>query len=189
MPPFVTRFLQDPLANSIAVIVLLALLYGLGRSMLLYYRGEPLPYRFASWWIAALALAGMGVAFYMTYVEVNHVEAICGPVGNCNTVQQSRYATLMGGIPVGLFGLLGYAAVLLGWAAQSRAPQRLRPTAALLLWGLLVFGNLFSAYLTFLEPFVIGATCVWCITSALLMLALLWLETPLLLELTQAADE
>ncbi len=33
----------------------------------------------------------------------------------------------------------------------------------------------FSAYLTFLEPFVIGATCMWCIASALTMLALLWL--------------
>ena len=33
----------------------------------------------------------------------------------------------------------------------------------------------FSAYLTFLEPFVIGATCMWCIGSALAMLGLLWL--------------
>jgi len=31
------------------------------------------------------------------------------------------------------------------------------------------FGVLFTIYLTFLEPFVIGATCMWCITSAILM--------------------
>jgi uncharacterized membrane protein len=36
-------------------------------------------------------------------------------------------------------------------------------------------GTLFSAWLTFLEPFVIGATCMWCVLSALTMLALLWL--------------
>jgi uncharacterized membrane protein len=36
-----------------------------------------------------------------------------------------------------------------------------------------VFGTLFSIYLTFLEPFVIGATCAWCLTSAVLMAALL----------------
>jgi uncharacterized membrane protein len=36
-----------------------------------------------------------------------------------------------------------------------------------------VAGVAFSVYLTFLEPFVIGATCAWCITSALLMTALL----------------
>jgi uncharacterized membrane protein len=36
-----------------------------------------------------------------------------------------------------------------------------------------LFGTLFSVYLTFLEPFVIGATCAWCLTSAVLMAALL----------------
>jgi uncharacterized membrane protein len=34
-------------------------------------------------------------------------------------------------------------------------------------------GTAFSAWLTFLEPFVIGATCAWCVTSALVMAALL----------------
>ena len=36
-------------------------------------------------------------------------------------------------------------------------------------------GTLFSIYLTFLEPFVIGATCAWCLTSAILMTTLLLL--------------
>ncbi len=186
---FLARFMQDPLANGIAVVVLFTLLYGLGYAMRLYYLGEPRPYRFSPWWVALLAILGIGVAYYMTYVEVNHVEAICGPLGNCNTVQQSRYATLLGGIPVGVFGLLGYGAVLLAFLAQHRGPASLRPAAALLLWAMLLFGNLFSAYLTFLEPFVIGTTCVWCITSALLMFALLRLETPLMLEATQADEE
>ncbi|WP_287908301.1 vitamin K epoxide reductase family protein [Chloroflexus sp.] len=30
-------------------------------------------------------------------------------------------------------------------------------------------GTLFSLYLTFLEPFVIGATCIWCLLSAITM--------------------
>ncbi|WKZ38469.1 MAG: vitamin K epoxide reductase family protein [Anaerolineales bacterium] len=30
-------------------------------------------------------------------------------------------------------------------------------------------GTLFSVYLTFLEPFVIGATCAWRITSAIMI--------------------
>jgi uncharacterized membrane protein len=38
-----------------------------------------------------------------------------------------------------------------------------------------LFGTLFSIYLTFLEPFVIGATCAWCLASAVIMTALLWL--------------
>jgi len=36
-------------------------------------------------------------------------------------------------------------------------------------------GTLFSIYLTFLEPFVIGATCAWCLASAILMTGLLWI--------------
>jgi uncharacterized membrane protein len=36
-------------------------------------------------------------------------------------------------------------------------------------------GTLFSVYLTFLEPFVLGATCAWCLTSAVLQTLLLWL--------------
>jgi uncharacterized membrane protein len=39
-----------------------------------------------------------------------------------------------------------------------------------------VLGVLFSVYLTFLEPFVIGATCAWCLSSAVLMTALMWLS-------------
>jgi uncharacterized membrane protein len=41
---------------------------------------------------------------------------------------------------------------------------------------MIAFGTLFSIYLTFLEPFVIGATCAWCLTSAIIMTALLWLS-------------
>jgi uncharacterized membrane protein len=37
---------------------------------------------------------------------------------------------------------------------------------------------LFSIYLTFLEPFVIGASCAWCLTSAIILSALYWLSLP-----------
>jgi uncharacterized membrane protein len=36
----------------------------------------------------------------------------------------------------------------------------------------------FSIYLTFLEPFVIGASCAWCLTSALIATLLLLAATP-----------
>jgi uncharacterized membrane protein len=49
----------------------------------------------------------------------------------------------------------------------------MRRLGSLAMWGFCVFGVLFSIYLTFLEPFVIGATCLWCITSAVIMMLLL----------------
>ncbi|HBY08148.1 MAG TPA: hypothetical protein DEH22_10315, partial [Chloroflexi bacterium] len=108
----------------------------------------------------------MGVAFYLTYVETSGTEAFCGPVGDCNTVQLSPYATLFGFLHVGLLGLIGYALILIAWAVYTFGPQGLRWTSAIALWGMAFFGVLFSIYLTFLEPFVIGATCMWCISSA-----------------------
>jgi uncharacterized membrane protein len=189
MNSFLTRFSLDPVGNTLAVVVLLLLLAGFIQSLLAFSSDEPPKRRPARWWIAALALAGIGVSFYMAYVEINKVEALCGPVGNCNSVQQSPYATLFGVLPVGVFGIIGYLAILLVWALQTYAPASVRVPAALTLWGMTLFGTLFSAYLTFLEPFVIGATCIWCISSALIMLALLYVETPLMLTLWQAEEE
>ncbi|HUM72419.1 MAG TPA: vitamin K epoxide reductase family protein, partial [Chloroflexota bacterium] len=45
--------------------------------------------------------------------------------------------------------------------------------AILALVGMTAFGVLFSIYLTYLEPFVIGAVCAWCLTSAVVMTLLL----------------
>ena len=50
------------------------------------------------------------------------------------------------------------------------------------LWGMAWIGAIFSIYLTFLEPFVIGATCMWCLTSAVVMTLLLWATTPAALQ-------
>ena len=121
------------------------------------------------WVIPVLSVLGMGVAFYLTYVETSGVEAFCGPVGDCNSVQLSPYATLFGVLPVGILGLIGYALILAGWAFYHFGPKSFRWASAISVWGMAFFGVLFSIYLTFLEPFVIGATCMWCISSAIIM--------------------
>lgn len=122
-----------------------------------------------------LAGAGVLVAGYLAYVETTLTEATCGLVGDCNTVQQSPYAQIFG-VPIGVIGIVGYIAILVVWFYKRVAPQDRR--ADLVLFGMALFGVLFSMYLTFLEPFVIGATCVWCLTSAVLMALLLWLSIP-----------
>jgi uncharacterized membrane protein len=122
-----------------------------------------------------LAGAGMIVAGYLAYVETLAVPAICGPVGDCNAVQQSEYAKLFGFLPIGVVGLGGYALLLGLWFWEQRGGEQAARRAALLIFGLATAGTLFSLYLTYLEPFVIGAVCMWCLSSAaiitLLMLA------------------
>ncbi|MGZ4278287.1 MAG: vitamin K epoxide reductase family protein, partial [Solirubrobacteraceae bacterium] len=56
--------------------------------------------------VAALVLAvvGLGVAAYLTYVHYEGVRPVCGLGGNCEKVQTSEWADLAG-IPVALLGL------------------------------------------------------------------------------------
>jgi uncharacterized membrane protein len=133
--------------------------------------------RFPSWVIPILCLAGIGVSFYLTYVETTQTPAFCGPVGDCNSVQQSPYATLWGVLPVGILGLLGYIAIGLVWGFSQYSKGYIKDYSGIIMWGLALVGTLFSIYLTFLEPFVIGATCIWCITSAIIITLLLWAST------------
>jgi uncharacterized membrane protein len=93
-------------------------------------------------------------------------------VGDCNTVQQSEYARLFGVLPIGVLGLLGFAAILAAWGVRRWGPRPLSSWAAIALLAMTGFGTLFSIYLTFLEPFVIGATCMWCLSSAVIMTTL-----------------
>jgi uncharacterized membrane protein len=79
---------------------------------------------------------------------------------------------------MGMFGLAGYIAIIAGWLLWQYGPISLKKTGALSVWGFCMFGVIFSIYLTFLEPFVIGATCMWCITSAVFMILLLLVSTP-----------
>jgi uncharacterized membrane protein/thiol-disulfide isomerase/thioredoxin len=129
------------------------------------------------WLIPVLSLVGLVIASYLAYVEVNQVEAICGPVGNCNTVQQSSYAMLFGILPVGVLGVLGYLVIIILWLAGNLNLDAWQKIINSLLWIVSMIGFLFSAYLTFLEPFVIGATCLWCLSSAVIMTVLFLLAT------------
>ncbi len=128
--------------------------------------------------IPALSVIGLGVAGYLTYVETQAVPAVCGPVGDCNAVQTSSYATLFGVLPVGLLGAIGYVAILAAWLWGYFRSDRLADYAPLALHAMAVFGVLFSAYLTFLEPFVIRAVCIWCLSSAIIITLLMLLSLP-----------
>ncbi len=123
----------------------------------------------------ALTIIGLLVAIYMTYVEATDTTALCGPVGDCNTVQQSPYAMLFGIISVGAFGMIGYVCLAAAWFLQHFGPQAWRNNGALIFFALAIFGVAFATYLTTLEPFFIGASCMWCLTTAVIMALLLWL--------------
>lgn len=169
-------FARDPAGNTLSVFVLLGMLASIAWAVTLFRstNGTSLKGNW-TWIIPLLCIIGFGVAGYLAYVETTQTTAVCGPVGDCNTVQQSKYALLFGILPIGVLGLIGYVAIFISWLVARYANDRLADLAILSLFVMTIFGTLFSIYLTILEPFVIGATCVWCLTSAILMTALMLL--------------
>jgi uncharacterized membrane protein len=114
--------------------------------------------------VAVLALAGIAVAGYLTYVHYEGLSPVC-TTGGCERVQASSYSEI-GPIPVALLGLIGYVAILASLAIRGDVGRALTFMLALT-------GFAFSVYLTYLELFVIDAICQWCVASAVVMTALL----------------
>jgi uncharacterized membrane protein len=168
----IERLARDPAGNTLAIGVLLGLLTSVAWVALRMTRAETAAGP-PSGWIPIIALAGLAVAAYLAAVETSGGSAICGPVGDCNRVQQSEYARLFGVVHIGLLGCAGYISILGVWLAGRVATGTGAQLARLGLAAMAAGGVLFSIYLTFLEPFVIGATCAWCLSSAVLINALL----------------
>jgi uncharacterized membrane protein len=170
------RIKRDIYGNGLAILVLAGMLVTLLVSPVIL-RKSGIAANAAKtprhdWLVPILTLAGLGVAAYLSHVEVRQVEAGCGPVGDCNTVNQSEYAKLFGVLPIGVLGLLGFLAILIAWTLRRCRSGRISLWAAVGILNMTGFGVLFSVYLTFLEPFVIGATCLWCLSSAVIMTTL-----------------
>lgn len=104
----------------------------------------------------ALALVGLAIASYLTYVHYAGVSITCS-TGGCETVQHSRYAEIFG-VPVALLGLLAFAGILAG-AIRGGIEGR---AAAL---SISLAGVAFAAYLLVVQLAVIGAVCQWCVAS------------------------
>lgn len=165
---------------TLAGVILVAMLIGIVYVIYALLKGSDGTEDQRSQWInlliPLLALAGIGVSGYLTYVETQAVEAICGPVGDCNAVQNSSYARLFGVLPIGILGLIGFAMILIAWLVQWLRDDKLGSYASLAMLGMALFGTIFSIYLTYLEIWVIEAVCIWCLSSAVLITALLLLS-------------
>jgi uncharacterized membrane protein len=172
---WIDKVKQDPVGNTIAIVVLIAMLFTVVAVLAKLVMGiggetiEPL-----SVIIPILAVIGLLVAGYLTFIETSGGEPFCGPVGDCGAVQNSPYAMLFGFLHVGLLGMIGYIGILAAWAIGQHAAGKVKLWARVAMFGMAFFGTLFSIYLTFLEPFVIGATCLWCVTSAIIITLLMW---------------
>lgn len=111
--------------------------------------------------VLVFAALGTVVSAYLTWVHYSGSLALCIGVGGCEAVQTSRFSTV-GPIPVALVGLAGFVAILAVAIAHARgAAWSLTP-----LFGLSLAATLYVAYLSYVEVFVLGAICPWCVAVA-----------------------
>jgi uncharacterized membrane protein len=118
-----------------------------------------------------LAAAGAAIAGYLTLAHYTEPATLCTGAGGCAQVQASRFA-VVAGVPVALWGLVLYLALGTLAAGRALAGPRTPLLLRLALFALALAGVLYSAYLTYLELFVIGAICPWCVASAGVLLGL-----------------
>jgi len=121
---------------------------------------------------AILAFAGAAIAGYLTYVHYADTKIAC-PTGGCETVQSSSYAFL-GPLPVALFGLLAYVAILASLFLLGETRWTVVLATAL-------SGAIFSAYLFGVQAFELDAFCTWCLASDVLITAIAGLSATVVL--------
>lgn len=120
--------------------------------------------------VALLALAGIFLSTYLALYKFGMIGSLTCSVGSCETVQLSKWAMFLG-LPVAAWGVGFYIAVFV-LAMLALGPAGDSPVVG---WALLAttgWGVLFSAWLTWLELYVIHAICMWCVVSAILTLVI-----------------
>jgi len=125
-------------------------------------------YRMAA---ALLSLVGLLVAGYLYLYKIGMVGTMVCGTGSCELVQTSQYSRFVG-IEVSLIGVIGYLLLLAGGLAWLQSDDGGRRWPGKIMLALSAGGLLFSAYLTYLELFVIHAICRWCVSSAVIVLAI-----------------
>ena len=122
--------------------------------------------------VAALALAGIFVALYLTLYKIGVIGELSCSIGSCETVNTSKWSRFLG-LPVAAWGLLFYldvfAVALVGTMPRFEDER----VISVVLVAESAVGVLFSAWLTYLELGVIHAICIWCVTSAVIVTLIL----------------
>jgi uncharacterized membrane protein len=110
-----------------------------------------------------LVVIGILVSVYMTIYKLTNNDGMCLGSSDCSTVNASVYSEIFG-LPVGLLGVGGYAAILALHLLENRN-DFMRRNATLFIFGLALTGFLFTLYLVYVEFAILKALCPFCVTS------------------------
>jgi uncharacterized membrane protein len=113
--------------------------------------------------IIVLTVIGLLVSIYMTIYKVTNNESMCIGSGGCSVVNASGYSEVRG-IPVAVFGVLGYLSILVLLYLENKS-EFFQTNGGMLLFAVTLTGFLFTVWLVYVEVALIKAYCPFCITS------------------------
>jgi uncharacterized membrane protein len=117
---------------------------------------------------AFVALVGLADSVYLTVHHMTAEPVPCNMISGCETVLTSTYAEIAG-IPLAAFGAVAYF-VAFSLALLAAFGNRMLWTV----FGIqVVLMSLFTAWLLYLQAYVIGAFCQFCLISAVTTFSML----------------
>ena len=121
--------------------------------------------------IFILSLLGVAMAVYVLQSFMRQSPIVCISTG-CEVVRKSPAAYPFG-IPVPLFGLIGYTVLALCafLRTMNHEPRTMNILKNIML-GVAAFGVLFVTWFTYTELFIIRGVCTWCAISAVNMVVI-----------------
>lgn len=124
----------------------------------------------------ALSLFGASVAGYLTVEHGAGRSPVCGIGHGCEIVAESSYAHV-GDVPTAAFGLFMYLTLALLYGVRLLSPpEDVQRVFRLAIGGIALAGTATSAWLTYVELYVLHAICAWCVASACVVMLLLALS-------------
>jgi uncharacterized membrane protein len=132
-----------------------------------------------SWVETALSAVGAGIAGTLWWAHRANIELPCTSGGGCDEVNASQWSHFTFGplhdVPIALLGFLTYLVLLtLAMAKLGAETEATRRVLLIPIWILSLGGTGYSWYLQYVAHFQIGAFCIYCFSSAIIM-TLLWI--------------
>jgi len=120
------------------------------------------------WATAILTILGAADSLYLFIYKLTGNSRMCLGNGGCHNVNFSSYSEIYG-IPVSLLGIVAYLAILCILVLEGRL-KIAKENGPLAIFGISLGGVAFSAYLTYLEIYIIDAICPFCVASAVIII-------------------
>lgn len=118
--------------------------------------------------IISFSFAGFWVSCYLLWAHLTNHQVFCGNSISCDLVLKSHYSTIAG-IPVTFFGMLTYLILLIITLLRGHVGKYFDTNIRITTYGISLTGFLYSGYLSYIQMFVLNATCIWCLTSMILI--------------------